>query len=71
MIKSREELKKHIKENMNVESDAEAEFLVEFFIRVMMRRKGIPTPLSSRVIKREQIESGEVEVKPVKWKKLD
>lgn len=56
---------------MNVESDAEAEFLVEFFIRVMMRRKGIPTPLSSRVIKREQIESGEVEVKPVKWKKLD
>ena len=69
MIKSKEQLKKHIRENMEVKNEAEVEFLAEFFIRIMMRRSNIVT--SSNVIKREQIENGEIEVKPVKWKKLD
>lgn len=70
MIEARKQLLKEcLRKNMNIENESELEYLTELFIRVIESKKN---DLSrGRVIKKEQIERGEVKVTPVKWKKLD
>ena len=70
MIKSREMLKNFIIEKLNIEEGEELEKLTDEMMRILSRDKETLT-IKSSVIKKEQIERGEVEVKPVKWKKLD
>jgi len=70
MIKSREMLKNFIIEKLNIEEGEELERLTDEMMRILSRDKETLT-IKSSVIKKEQIERGEVEVKPVKWKKLD
>jgi len=70
MIKSREMLKNFIIEKLNIEEGEELERLADEMMRILSKDKKTLT-IKSSVIKKEQIERGEVEVKPVKWKKLD
>lgn len=70
MIKSKEELKEYLKKKMNVEDEAELDRIAETLIGIMNNKKA-SRPKTSRIWKKEELEEQGIEVKPVKWKKLD
>lgn len=70
MIKSKEELKEYLKKKMNVEDEAELDRIAEALIGIMNNKKA-SRPKTSRIWKKEELEEQGIEVKPVKWKKLD
>lgn len=70
MIKSKEELKEYLKKKMNVEDEAELDRIAETLISIMNNKKA-SRPKTSRIWKKEELEEQGIEVKPVKWKKLD
>lgn len=70
MIKSKEELKEYLKKKMNVEDEAELDRIAETLIGIMNNKKA-SRPNTSRIWKKEELEEQGIEVKPVKWKKLD
>lgn len=69
MLKSKEILKNYLKEKLNIEDEGELEAVTEQLMR-MLNKKRSPKK-SSRIWKKEELEAAGIEVKPVKWKKLD
>ena len=69
MIKSKEILKKYLKKKMNIDDDVELELVAEALIKIMGKKT--TSTKSSRIWKKEELEAQGIEVKPVKWKKLD
>ena len=70
MLKSKEILKKYLKEKLNIEDEAELEIVAEQVMRMLSKNTNINTA-TSRIWKKEELEAQGIEVKPVKWKKLD
>ena len=70
MLKSKEILKKYLKEKLNIEDEAELEIVAEQVMRMLSKNTKISTA-TSRIWKKEELEAQGIEVKPVKWKKLD
>ena len=70
MIKSKEILKNYLKQKLNIEDDTELELITEELMRMLGKKKSSRAK-TSRIWKKEEIEAEGIEVKPVKWKKLD
>lgn len=69
MIKSKEILKNYLKQKLNIEDDTELELIAEQLMRMLSKKRS--PKKSSRIWKKEELEAAGIEVKPVKWKKLD
>lgn len=69
MIKSKEILKEYLKEKMKIDDEAELELVAEALIEIMNKKS--TGAKSSRIWKKAELEAQGIEVKPVKWKKLD